>query len=258
MAEQWWPEAVRRPGPASKAGYFLGLTWPKNGDVKHSAEGFWPGIHSVLDDLNRRASWHFTIGYDRVEQHYPVDMNCWHGGDVDDDGGVRANIDCVGIEHLGQAGTPLTPYQIEMTAKLSRWLMDTRGITVVTRKTDGVGWKVLEHNEVSDVPTSCPSNRIQWPLVIAAITKTGDERVKYTDEVLDNVFKAILPQIGKALEVANLAAAATINHIATHPGGGATTTTMAEIAELQEKQAALDKDIREFKEAIARAAGNGS
>lgn len=162
-----YPRAIWRPGPAEKAGYFwpLGYSAPKRGEVKHSAEGYWPGLDSVLFDLNRRSSWHFTIGYDRVEQHYDVDVNCWHGGDIGDDGGVRANIDTVGVEHLGRAGQPLTPYQVDETVRLSQWLVQTRGFTSAQRGS-GPGWRLDEHNEVSDAYTSCPSGRIPWGLIV--------------------------------------------------------------------------------------------
>lgn len=166
------PFAIWRPGPLEKIGYeALGLGWrgPKRGDVKHSAEGEWAGIYSVLDDLNRRASWQFTVGYDWIEQHYDWDVHCWHAGDVDDDGGVRANIDFVGIEHLGLAGTPLTPSQIAMTTRLTVWLANQNGRTRFARypAPNVSGWWLLaEHNQVSDVPTACPSGRVNWVQVM--------------------------------------------------------------------------------------------
>src|SRR3989304_5663863 len=89
------PFAVQRPGPGWKTGYsWLPPTTRKRGEVKHSAEGWWPGIYSRLDGPDR-ASWHFTVAHDRLEQHYPVGALCWHAGDVDDDGGVAANAELV-------------------------------------------------------------------------------------------------------------------------------------------------------------------
>lgn len=168
MVDQWCPFAVRRPGHPDKVGYsFAGELNPKRGAVDHSAEGFWHGIHLALDDPNRRASWQFTVGYDRIEQHYPLLANCWHGGDVDDDGGVSANIDLVGKEHLGVAGTPLTPSQVELSTKLDIWIMEQLGRSVWQRfdgwdPDDGKTFLATEHNEVSDAPTACPSGRIPW------------------------------------------------------------------------------------------------
>lgn len=172
----WYPGAIRRLGPTWKVGYsFVGESGPKRGDTKHSAEGWWPGIHSALDGPDRK-SWQFTIGYDRVEQHYPRRAHCWHAGDVDDDGGVAANIDLDGIEHLGMAGTPLTAYQIEETAKLSYWLAEQEERDTFERfdgwSPDEAGlWLLVEHNEVSDYPTACPSNRIIWPQVFMELEK---------------------------------------------------------------------------------------
>jgi len=153
-----------------KVGYVSlghGIRGPKRGDAKHSAEGYWGGIHQALDNLARRASWHFTVGYDRTEQHYEVSAHTWHSGDVDDDGGVRGNVDLVGIEHLGMAGDPLTDYQVEMTERLSRWCAEQFGRDAkFTRYPDQSGWVLVEHNEVSDVPTACPSGRIPWARIL--------------------------------------------------------------------------------------------
>ena len=157
MTTDFCPFAVQRPAPAWKQGYsWLPAATRKRGEVKHSAEGYWPGIYSRLDGSDR-ASWHFTVGYDRLEQHYPVSALCWHGGDVGDDGGVSANAELVGVEHLGLAGQALTETQLELTVALSRWLHETQGWPGYER---GREW--FEHREVSDSPTSCPSGRIPW------------------------------------------------------------------------------------------------
>ena len=187
MAELWCPFAVRRDGPHIKTGYASGQIAPKRGEVKHSAEGYWPGIYSALDSLEQDAqgyykhgSWHFTVGFDRVEQHFAVNVNCWHGGDTDDDGAVRANIDLVGMEHLGMAGTPLTPYQVEMTARLSVWSAEQFGRSRF-RRFDGWDpdepglWLLAEHTQVSNTYTACPSNRIPWGLVQLKITELTEE-----------------------------------------------------------------------------------
>lgn len=170
MSELWYPGAIRRDGPAWKVGYsFAGESGPKRGEVKHSAEGYWPGIYSRLDGSDR-ASWHFTVGYDRVEQHYPLTAHCWHAGDVDDDGAVAANVDFIGIEHLGVAGQPLTPYQLDATSEISLWAMERAGFVRVSRYAgaypDRPTWLLAEHREVSDVPTACPSWRIPWAELI--------------------------------------------------------------------------------------------
>ncbi len=189
MTIPWCPFVTRRDGNPQKMGYpqlGVGYGGPKRGDVKHSAEGEnWDVIHDLLDSLVRRASWHFTVGYDRVEQHYEISAHTWHAGDTDDDGGVRANIDLIGIEHLGMAGTPLTAYQVEMTARISRWAAEQFGYTTFSRYPQQTGtWTLVEHNQVSDAPTACPSNRIPWGLVLLKIEEL-EEDVKSTMLVWD-------------------------------------------------------------------------
>src|SRR3990167_4346589 len=199
----WSPSADRRPGPAWKAGYAGGgITAPKIGEVKHSAEGYWPGIYARLDGPDR-ASWHFTVGYDRIEQHYPLEWNCWHAGDVDPDGGVRANIDLVGVEHLGVAGQPLTPYQLDATTRITRWMMDACGYARATRASPAGGWLLREHNEVSDEGTSCPSGRIPWAEIMARIGDREDcmptpeyDELKERDEQI----KVVLARVDAAVK----------------------------------------------------------
>lgn len=166
MSEGWCPFVTKRPGPAWKVGYsFVGEMGPKRGEVDHSAEGWWPGIYSALDGPLPK-SWHFTIGLGRSEQHYPIQAHCWHAGDVDDDGGVAANLDFVGKEHLGVAGQPLIPYQVDMTTRITEWCAKQEGRNRF-RRFDGWDpdepglWLLAEHKEVSDVYTECPSDRMR-------------------------------------------------------------------------------------------------
>src|SRR5262245_59361112 len=155
----WCPFAVRYDGPPEKVGYGSTLIAPKRGEVKHSAEGYWDGAHSVLWDLDVQSSWHFTVG-DYIEQHYPLDVCCWHAADTDPDGAVRGNYDLVGVEHIGVAGEPLTQAQIDNTVLLTRWLAQQCLLGTFTRYPDQAGWTLCEHNEVSNSPTACPSGRI--------------------------------------------------------------------------------------------------
>lgn len=131
-------------------------------------------MHAALDGPAFK-SWHFTIGYDRTEQHYPVGAYCWHAGDVDDDGAVAANLDLVGIEFLGRAGEALTPYQLDMSVRLTRWCAEQEGMAEFSRYPNQAGWTLAEHNEVSDVSTACPSNRIPWTKKIADLQEEEDE-----------------------------------------------------------------------------------
>lgn len=173
MASLWMPGAEKRPGPVAKIGYpAFGNKGPKRGDVKHSAEGTAAGLLVVLNGA-RRASWHFSVLKDgTIWQHYPINAHCWHAGDVDDDGGVKANVELVGIEHEGVAGQRLTAAQVEATLKITRYCanyFDRLGSYARYPIMPADGWTLVEHNEVSDTYTACPSDRIPWTEIISEL-----------------------------------------------------------------------------------------
>ena len=173
MSQEWCPFARRVDGPEWKVGYsYPGEQSPKRGIVPHSAEGYLTGLLGALNGPKFK-SWQFTITYDELLQHYPVSANCWHAGDVDDDGGVAANIDLVGIEHLGMAGEPLTQFQKEILAWLYDWLEDEHNFKPYSFMRTGMTTTVFEHKWVSDAPTSCPSYRIPHTEIIALLER-GD------------------------------------------------------------------------------------
>ena len=180
MPEQRYPGAIWKAGPTAKIGYSaFGTSGPKRGIVPHSAEGWAANIMPIINDLGRRASWHFTILLDgTVWQHYEVEAHCWHAGDVGDDGGVRANIDLVGIEHEGIAGTRITDAQVEALAKLYRWLQAEHGFGPYQVRTT-----VYEHNWVSDEPTACPSGRIRHADVQAKIAQLEEAEMGLLEEI---------------------------------------------------------------------------
>lgn len=184
MAE-WAPFAIRRDGPAHKfGGYAAGTYSSKRGEVKHSAEGYWPGLYSQLDGPTP-VSWHFTVGFDRTEQHYPLSANCWHGGDSDNDQDVRANIDLIGIEHLGLAGEVLTNYQVDMTVQITKWAAEQFGLSTYARFPSQQGvWTMAEHNQVGNLPTSCPSGRIPWSEILALLTPLPPDEPVYIEHDL--------------------------------------------------------------------------
>lgn len=172
------PGAVWKPGPISKTGYGGVVRGPKRGDVKHSAEGWRANIMPILEGP-RRASWHFTVLTDRtIWQHYEIDVWCWHAGDADDDGAIEANQETVGIEHEGVAGTPLNADQIAATAEITQFCAEQFGrardfARYPIQPSDG--WTLVEHNQVSDHPTACPSNRIPWALVLDRLHPQQEE-----------------------------------------------------------------------------------
>jgi len=209
--ELWCPFAVHRPGPAQKVGYpggvsgldpSLRMTAPKWGEVKHSAEGdSMDGAHGVLDNLGINSSWHFTVGYDVIEQHYTVNTNCWHGNDTDNDDFVRANIDLIGIEHLGKAGEPLTEYQIDATTRLTKWLANSNGYYGFKRFPVEAGlWCLAEHKEVGNSWTACPSDRIPWSDILQRLgvsDQVAGVGAHYTDGSGEEIWT---PRLGKKLD----------------------------------------------------------
>jgi N-acetylmuramoyl-L-alanine amidase-like protein len=183
--ELWCPFAIRRDGPPQKLGAGGALASPKRGEVKHSAEGYWDGIYQVLDDLRTSSSWHFTVGDDRLEQHYPLDANCWHANDTDADGLVRSNFALVGVEHLGVAGVDLTltPRQVTRTEDLTRWMALQFGRSAFGRYPAQLGvWTMAEHTQVGNDPTACPSGRIPWETIMADLN--AFPRFAYGDQAL--------------------------------------------------------------------------
>ena len=171
MPSERCPFAIWTPGPAWKVGYAAyGTSGLKRGIVPHSAEGWMQWIFDYMagrTEALRRASWQFTIDDDgALYQHYEVTAHCWHAGDIGDDGGVRANIDLVGVEHIGRAGTPINDLQIATDVRLYYWLQTEHGFQPYEL------WRtVYEHGWVSDEPTACPSGRIRHDAIKAKLAE---------------------------------------------------------------------------------------
>lgn len=169
--ELWMPGAEHIDGHPDKIGYsWEGDYSPKRGDVKHSAEGWKSHMIWLVQTPLAIKSWTFSVFLDgEFAQHYPYTANCWHAGDTDPDDEVEANIDLVGIEHEGVAGTPLNTAQIATTSRITQWCAEQAGrardfARFPIQPSDG--WVLTEHNQVSNTATACPSNRIPWSLIL--------------------------------------------------------------------------------------------
>ncbi|MCH7554180.1 MAG: N-acetylmuramoyl-L-alanine amidase [Chloroflexi bacterium] len=175
MSELWFPGAERLPGPARKTS---GTSWPKQGVVMHSAEGWWAGLRSVLFNVRRRAdgsfpgSWHFSNLTDgssgaSLYQHYPIDMIVWHAR--------HSNRRYVGVEHEGKVGQALTELQISNDVGLVRWLKEVCEWGDLSRaRPEG---NMVEHQEVGiehGYATACPSRRIPWIKIMVRAEKEDD------------------------------------------------------------------------------------
>lgn len=156
--EEWYPEAVRWPGPPDKTGYSDHLYRVGVGAICHSAEGYLPGALGRLESADE-VSWHFTVDVTGVVfQHYNVLRVCWHAGNKD------ANCWYAGIEFIGRSGEPLTQAQVAAGTALLTWLACQEEWMAVR-----VGkWEYLaEHNWFSS--TDCPCGRIPWSVLEGGI-----------------------------------------------------------------------------------------
>jgi N-acetyl-anhydromuramyl-L-alanine amidase AmpD len=177
MAELWYPPAGLRPGPSWKQ---YGQQNSVRGVVCHSMVGPTSAALGELYKPSRQASWTFSVSKDgTVLQHYPLNASSWHCGSAE------WNTKLVGIEHegggIGNESEPLTPEQREASVKLVRWIAEQGG----WKPSRSAPKTLYEHNEVSPIPTACPSRRIPWA---AYILTTGRPSPELS---LDEAFLAI-------------------------------------------------------------------
>lgn len=176
MMETWLPFAIRHPGPLGKTGYSgaTGRTLAEiEGEVKHSSEGTLAGALAVLADPNRQASWHLTIAKTGlVYQHYPWEAVTWHAGLPGDrriDTSLLGNLTLIGEEYEGggpgKMGEPLTVKQLAASIRVSESVR--RLCPRVAANPPTLRRNLWEHNWLS--ATSCPSGRIPWNAIIAAL-----------------------------------------------------------------------------------------
>lgn len=184
------PGATQRPGPTHKSGgYAAGNEGPKRGAVVHSMVGFYAGALSGLDSAVQK-SWHFSILYHgEIVQHYSRQANTWHANDSDSDGGVRANIDLVGIEMEGgppgNESEPLTSSQFNALVSLLRWCAEQEGLGALFSRypNQALVFTLAEHKEVGNSPTACPSNRIPWGAVLTMLNAPIAPELPTADQV---------------------------------------------------------------------------
>ena len=200
MSSTWFATAIRRRGPAWKTGYPGIATRTLDGiegEVKHSAEGSLAGTLAVLDS-GSYSSWTFTIAKDgRTFQHYPLEFISWHAGlpgDRRTDTSLIGNLTLIGIEHEGVAGESLTQEQVAATIALSRWIREM--CPHLTSQPPTLRVNLWEHRWLT--PTSCPSGRIPWNAIIAALKEEDDM------PTLDEIKEALRPVIAEEAEKAVL------------------------------------------------------
>ena len=160
----------------------------KSGEFWHSQQGRQAVSIRMFQDPALEISAHFLI----PKIGKPVQMvdssdPAWHAG------GFVANAYYHGFEFEGgppgNLSEPLTASQRDWGVRLTHWLREIHGTPLVYVRRDTL-W---EHNEVKN--TACPSGRIPWVRVIAAL----EEDMPLNAEDKAWIKKAILDQTNKAL-----------------------------------------------------------
>ena len=133
----------------------------------HDAQGWREGALATFRDPTRGGA-HAIINLDGPPwQFIDFDDAAWHAGGNLPGLGEFANLFCWGLEFEGgyPDPTPITNYQIDQAVLLMRWLAaEYRFTWQAQRRVD-----LWEHREV--YATGCPSGRIRWPEIIAALQR---------------------------------------------------------------------------------------
>ncbi len=184
MSDLWCPFAERKDGHPSKQGYTGAESppgSPKHGVVYHTAEGWADTLLGMVQDINRRASWQFSVLRDgTLWQHYPVFANTWHSGDVsrddnvDIEGMLAGNLDLVGVEFEGINGMPgprLTEPQYQTGLRLYRWLAEVCKFPPPSRTGAWYEKTLWEHREVSGTSCWIPYDRLLEDLTVKTLDR---------------------------------------------------------------------------------------
>ncbi|MPZ48142.1 MAG: SpoIID/LytB domain-containing protein [Dehalococcoidia bacterium] len=178
-ADGWLDWAARAPGPLDKCYTAVNRGI---GYVPHSAVGFYGGWASRLFSGERRADGRYTayaaasvhgwVAYDgSVTQHYPLSASCWASGSE------YPNTNFIAFENEGGFDPEdelLTPAQVQANARIIRELAAWRGWPEIRRPHDDgdTAARLYEHHECvrwGSAPTACPSRRIPWDSILAAL-----------------------------------------------------------------------------------------
>jgi len=164
-----YPPALWKPVPSF--GYpeatrgQLRANGPK-GAFFHDAQGWAHGALARFQNPANQGSAHIIINLaGPPHQFIDFDDAAWHAGGYIPGLGTFANLFHWGFEFEGGYPTPepINDHQVDVALDLCRWLATEYAFKwPAVRRVD-----LWEHREV--YPTSCPSDRIRWPDIIAGL-----------------------------------------------------------------------------------------
>lgn len=170
-SDGWFDWAERDPGPVAKTN---GGRNTVRGFVPHSAEGYWPYLQTLLHSMAREASWGASnLKNGRLVQHYSIFAQTWTSG------AGYPNNNFFSNETEGVAGEPLTDGQVNNIVRQVRELSALKLWTPrrPTSPTDTTA-TLYEHTDCvrwGAKYTACPSGRIPWPRIMAALQPQEDD-----------------------------------------------------------------------------------
>lgn len=271
-ASGWLTWAQRYPGPLAKQ-----YSTPNavQGYIPHSMVGYYAGWLSRLDDMSRlpngrftpnaAASVHGSVLYDgTVIQHYPLTTSCWASGSR------SANTRFVAFETEGgppgNVSEPLTQAQFDAHVRIIREIAAWRGWQ--PRRPGGTGdttATLYEHGEMTRfgaAATSCPSDRIDWPAILAALAEEDDlsaeqyQELKALIERNTEDTRGLLAAVGKLARdnhAVNKLQQAYLNQLAESWRIPAPADVAARLSEAEQDIAEIDERL----ESAARELGGG-
>lgn len=190
----WFDWAQRMDGPANKK--VLNTTNLIDGVVFHSAVGTLQGvINVVMGPASNQKSVTGVLAKDgRFIQFYPVTASPWANGNP------TVNVRYLGFEFeggpLGNESEPLTLSQVEGAVRILKDLAEYKGVSVDF-------WRrpvsLVEHKEL--VATACPSGRIPWTTIIAALVEAPPVASK--QQRIDAIVKELL-QVNNGWKLSDL------------------------------------------------------
>ncbi|MBX9158533.1 S-layer homology domain-containing protein [Bacillus cereus] len=147
-----------RPGYAMKPEYIT-IHETGNPEVGANAKNHADYLYNqAVGQLDRVASWHFTVDDKEIYQHLPINENAWHAGDGNGDGNRKSIAIEIAVNSDGDYNKA-----VENAKKLVAYLMNETGVTIDN---------VVKHQKWKG--KNCPEIMIrtgQWQPFLAGVQK---------------------------------------------------------------------------------------